>query len=400
MNPVETFISRFQASLTDSSFRKLTLGKFRGQHANLKHLYFRLVTIREKPKLSLTYRYQAQDITKNYEIGEGTELLRDLIGKESLSATLLTATERNQLLFNRRGKPRLTISPQSRSKPENRHDRMKPRALRDERFLEALGVLDSRGRPLRQMGDKYRQIHQFVEIIAPLLRDLPRERPLRVIDMGAGKGYLTFALHAFLQEQGIAPETTGVERRSELVELCNRVAQECGYAGLHFRTAEIADVDFRGVDILVALHACDTGTDEAIFQGIFGGAQWILVAPCCHKEVRPQIRAPVGMKPLFQYGIQVDHLAEAVTDTLRALYLEACGYATRIQEFIAVEHTMKNLLLIARKSPQDVNRETLWKRAEDFQAFFGIKRQRLAELLLARLDHGAAVPQPNVIGKK
>lgn len=390
MSPVETFVKRFQASLKENTFRKLTLGKFRGEFANIEHVYARLISIKEEPKLSFTYRYPTQDVTKNYSIDEGTKLLRSWIGKECLSATLLMATERQQLLFNRRGKPRLTTALESRPECEPSHDRKKARVLRDERFLQGLGILDSRGKPRQQMGDKYRQIHQFVEIIAPILRDLPKERPVRVIDMGAGKGYLTFALHAFFREQGIALETTGVERRKELVEFCNHVAQECGHDGLRFRTGEIADIDPQGVDILVALHACDTGTDEAIFHGIQADARWILVAPCCHKEVRPQIRAPAEMEPLFQYGIQIDRMAEAVTDTLRTMYLEACGYAARIQEFIAVEHTMKNLLIIAQKLPQAVDREALWRRAADFQALFGIKHQRLAELLRA-CSHAAPV---------
>jgi hypothetical protein len=326
-------------------------------------------------------------------------LLRDWIGKTSLSATLLAATERQQLIFNRRGKPRLTTSLENRSKLEPCHDRTKARTLRDERFLQALGILDSRGQPRRQMGDKHRQIHQFVEIVAPILQDLPRDRPVRIVDMGAGKGYLTFALHAFLHEQGIAAETTGIERRKDLVEICNRVAQECGYAGLYFRTGEITDIHVQGMDILVALHACDTATDEAIFRGVSGGARWIFVAPCCHKEIRPQIRAPVGLNPLFQYGIQVDRLAEAVTDTLRAMYLEACGYAARIQEFIAVEHTTKNLLIIARKLSQNPDLEASWKRAADFQTLFGVRHQRLAELLLARsrceARHGVPISSPS-----
>ena len=398
MSPIETFLGRFQASLTENSFRKLTLGKFRKEEQSLQHVYVRLVSVKGESKLSFNYRYPTRDVTKNYSIAEGTNLLRDWIGKTSLSATLLTATERQQLIFNRRGKPRLTTSLDNRSKPEHRHDRAKPRVLRDERFLQALGILDPRGQPRRQMGDKYRQIHQFVELVAPTLQDLPSGRPVRVVDMGAGKGYLTFALHAFLRDRGIFAETTGIERRKDLVETCNRVARECGYSGLYFRSAEIADIDLQGVDILVALHACDTGTDEAIFRGVQRGARWIFVAPCCHKEVRPQIRAPAGLNPLFQYGIQVDRLAETVTDTLRALYLEACGYAARVQEFIPVEHTTKNLLIIARKSPQKTDPEILWKRAADFQALFGIQHQRLAELLLARslsdAEHSAPISVP------
>jgi hypothetical protein len=136
-------------------------------------------------------------------------------------------------------------------------------------------------------------------------------------------------------------------------------------------------------DLLVALHACDTATDEAIFRGIQAGCRWIVVSPCCQHELRPQLQSPSGLEPLFRYGIQLDRMTEAVTDALRCLYLEAYGYATRLQEFVDPEHTARNLLMIATRSSKNENRETLLQQAKKFQTRFGVKKQRLAELLLA-----------------
>jgi hypothetical protein len=137
------------------------------------------------------------------------------------------------------------------------------------------------------------------------------------------------------------------------------------------------------VDLLVALHACDTATDEAIFRGIQAGCRWIVVSPCCQHELRPQLQSPSRMQPLFRYGIQIDRMTEAVTDALRCLYLEAYGYSTRLQEFVDPEHTARNLLMIATKSTRNPDRPELLRRAKEFQEQFGVKKQRLAELLNA-----------------
>jgi len=136
--------------------------------------------------------------------------------------------------------------------------------------------------------------------------------------------------------------------------------------------------------VVIALHACDTATDDAIFRGISAKAQLIFLAPCCHKELRPQLRPPEEVAPLFRHGIQAERMAEVITDTLRCMYLEACGYSTTIQEFIALEHTKKNLLLSAAKRVEPFDRDLLFRKASAFQTRFGITHQRLADLLMER----------------
>ncbi len=388
VNAVNQFLEEIEESIVSGNFKKLTLGKLRGELSEAEHVYVRLVQLNDGQRLSLVHRYPTNDVTKNYPVPDALRLIRSWLNEACLAASLFTANQRFQLLFNRRGKPRLhrsaeRLSDDRRSVPPLDHDRSKKRLLQDERFLEPLGILDAQGKPRAQAGDKYRQVHQFVENVAPLVQTLPAGFRVRIVDMGCGKGYLTFALHRYLQERGLDVQTTGIERRATLTDDANAIAQDLQYTGIEFRPGEISSAPLTEVDLLVALHACDTATDEAIFRGIQADCRWIVVSPCCQHELRPQLQSPSGMEPLFRYGIQLDRMTEAVTDALRCLYLEAYGYTTRLQEFVDPEHTARNLLMIATKSARSSDRQELLQRTKRFQEQFGIKKQRLAELLEA-----------------
>jgi hypothetical protein len=388
VNAVSQFLESVEHSIAAGDFRKLTLGKLRGELSNSEHIYVRLVQLKEGHRLAFVYRDPTSDTTKNYPVPDGLALIRSWLGETCLAASLFTSNRRFQLLFNRRGKPRLHRSTEAvsdRAEPVRPldHDRSKKRLLQDERFLEFLGILDPQGRPRAQAGDKYRQVHQFVENVAPLLQSLRPGHRLRIVDMACGKGYLTFALHRYLQERKLDVQTTGIERRAALTRDANAIVQDLQYTGIEFQSGEISNVVLEEVDLLIALHACDTATDEAIFRGIQAGCRWIVVSPCCQHELRPQLQSPSGLEPLFRYGIQLDRMTEAVTDALRCLYLEAYGYITRLQEFVDPEHTARNLLMIATKAVRNPDRPELLERAKAFQEQFGIKTQRLAELLNA-----------------
>jgi SAM-dependent methyltransferase len=389
VNPIELFLANFEANLANENFRKLTLGKLRDHLYGVEHIYIRVVTLKDGKRLNFVHRYPDRDLTYNYQLAEGVAFVRAWLGTASFAATLLTIDQRHQLLFNRRGDPRLSTGSAEPAKADYKHDREKSRLLQDETFLQQLGVLDPSGNPITRMHDKYRQIHHFVHLLAPSLRTLPIRKELTILDMGSGKGYLTFALYAFLKQEGFKARVIGVERRPALVDLCNRLAVQCKFAELRFEVGEISDVPLENVDVVIALHACDTATDDAIYRGITAKAQLIFLAPCCHQEVRPQLTAPADISPLFKHGIQAERMAESITDALRCLYLEASGYSTTVQEFIALEHTKKNLLLSAAKKPNPVDRNNLFQKASDFQAHFGITHQRLADLLRAS-PHSAA----------
>jgi SAM-dependent methyltransferase len=396
VNPVEVFLANFEASLTNQSFRKLTLGKLQERLDGAEHIYVRAVTLKDGIRLNFVHRYPDRDLSQNYLLPDGISRVRDWLGKSSLAATLFTVNQRQQLLFNRRGNPRLSTYPAEPVEPRLQHDRKKSRLLQDETFLRHLGVLNPAGNPTTRMSDKYRQIHHFIELLAPALRSLPTGRQLRVVDMGSGKGYLTFAVYAFLKQEGYSAEVLGIERRHALVDLCNRVAAQCAFGTLRFEIGEISGIRLDGADVVVALHACDTATDDAIYRGIASKARLIFLAPCCHKELRPQLMPPDIIAPLFRHGIQAERMAEGITDALRCMYLEASGYSTTIQEFIALEHTKKNLLISAAKNPKTVDHDMLFRKASDFQALFEIAHQRLADLLSLEISQARSLAPAKV----
>ena len=388
MDPIEQLVAEIRSSIADQSFQRLTLGKLRDELSGVEHVYARVVDLKSGPQLSFVYRYPNEDVTKNYPVPDGIATIANWLGSVCQAATLFTTKGRQQLVFSRRGKPKLFCQEASSPPVERAHDRQKVRSLNDERALELLGVIDSAGRPRPTMGDKHRQIHHFVEALAPILKSTKPGETLHAVDMACGKGYLTFAFHQFLKENGLRPITLGIERRGSLVDQANEIARQLADDSIRFIQGEIEDVDAKPIDILVALHACDTATDDAIFRGIQEECRWIVVSPCCQHELRPQLKAPAGLEPLFRYGIQADRMTETITDTLRCLYLEAWGYQSRIQEFVDPEHTAKNLLIVASKTKKAGCSRDLVEQAVEFQRRFGIETQRLGTLLATKsVDH-------------
>ena len=259
------------------------------------NLFVRPVALKSGPRLAFVWRHATRDVTKNHGGAEALRLLVPLIGSDFQDAHLFTTTQSAQLQTGP-GKSALRLSVAANAPaPPPGNDRRKARAIRpDAPWLAALGVTDANGRPVAAMADKFRQIERFAELLGHLLREapLPKDGRLRVFDMGCGKAYLTFATSELLGERG---DVCGVEERADLVELCRRVAVEQGFGGrLSFRQGSIADTDVGSADILIALHACDTATDDALAKGVAAGAALLVVAPCCQKEIRPQLVPPAG----------------------------------------------------------------------------------------------------------
>jgi hypothetical protein len=377
------FMTQLATSLHDGSFVKLTLGKARGADDSLRNLLVRPILLRGTPHLSLVWRHETQDITKNHPVGEGLALLGKLVGTDFHSAHLFTTARMAQLEFNKKGEPRLTYGPAEETKPDTAHDRTKQRLLtpQSQPWLHALGVTTATGAVREGMADKHRQIHKFVEILSHLTADtnLPAHRPIEIADMGCGKGYLTFATHDYFNLILNRPANVhGVEARPELVEKCNQVAHDAGCTRLSFQAGTIASAVFPALDVLIALHACDTATDDAIAKGVQAGAALLVVAPCCQKELRAQLQAPPVLAPALQHGIFQERQAEFATDALRALLLEWAGYDTKVFEFISTEHTAKNLMIAATKRADGARTEEAALKVRALAAFYGIKHQALA----------------------
>ncbi len=382
----EDFLAQLGASIRDGSFVKLTLGKPRGSDATLHNLLVRPVTLRDGPRLSFVWRHERQDITKNHAPEDAITELAALIGADFHSAHLFTTARMAQLEFNKKGEPRLTYGPAAAEKADGEHDRAKQRLLTAESqpWLEKLGVTTAAGTVRESMADKHRQIHKFVEILSHLAPEaaLPTHRPLEISDMGCGKGYLTFATHDYFNLVASRPaHVRGVEARPELVTACNRIARETGRERLDFVQGTIESAKLPALDVLIALHACDTATDDALAQGVQAGAALLVVSPCCQKELRPQLTAAPVLAPALRHGIFQERHAEFATDALRALLLEWAGYDTKVFEFISTEHTARNLMIAATKRTGAARTEEAARKIRDFAAFYGIKSQALARHL-------------------
>ncbi len=381
----EKFAALLRDAILGGTLVKLTLGKPSGGDPTLENLFVRPVVLKSGPSLAFVWRHATRDVTKNHGAAEALRILEPMIGREFLDAHLFTTTQGAQLETGS-GNPRLRVRPVDRapSAPAG-NDRVKRRAIAaDSPWLRALGVTGGHGRPVAAMADKFRQIEKFAEILGHLLAEapLPADRRIRAFDMGCGKGYLTFAASELLGERA---DVVGVELRGDLVDLCNGVASSQGFAPrLSFRKGSIADTSVEGADILIALHACDTATDDALAKAVGANAALVVVAPCCQKEVRPQLVAPPVLAPALRHGIFEERQAEFATDALRALLLEWAGYRTRVIEFITTEHTAKNLMITAVRArpPGD---PAAADRVREFAAFYGIRRQSLASQLGLRL---------------
>jgi SAM-dependent methyltransferase len=384
----DRFFDLLRTAVRDGSLVKLTLGKHRGADASLQNVFVRPVTLKAGPQLAFVYRHATRDVTKNFPIESAVADLERLIGRDFLDAHLFTTGQVAQLETQANGAARVRVKASpvlaaAAAPAASAHNAPKNYLLAaDAPWLRALGVTNERGQPREGMADKFRQIQKFAELLSHLLEEaaLPADRALRVIDMGAGKGYLTFAIAALLGERA---EVRGIEARRELVDLCNRVARETGLAPrLSFTAGTIAELPREKFDVLIALHACDTATDDALAHGIAAEAPLLVVAPCCQKELRPQLTAPAVLAGALRHGIFQERQAEFVTDALRAQLLEWAGYRTKVFEFISTEHTAKNLMIAAIKTqPPGARLDEAAKRAREFASFYGIREQALARQL-------------------
>lgn len=348
----------------------------------------RPVELKEGRKVSLVECFQTREVTKNYPVQEAVRVLAEAFAKGFLRAHLFATT--GDFQFRRESSGKVSVRsarPSFTQAPDFSHDKrnVAQDSLARAPFLQRLGVTNVDGLPRPGMAGKLRQVQRFVEILGHLLEDVGWDpsRSVRVADMGAGKGYLTFALaHAF-RERGWKTEVIGVELRSELVENANMAALDLGFSEVQFVAGSIGQWQPPGaLDILVALHACNTATDEALFLGLQSGAELLVTSPCCHQEIRPQMRIGAPLLPIAGHGILEERQAEIITDALRAHLLEIKGYHARVFEFVEPEHSGKNLMLagVRRKSggrPVEVLREEMgavWKA-------FGLQKQCLAGLL-------------------
>jgi hypothetical protein len=381
---IERFIAEFTKALREETFVKMTLGNYKGADAHLQKLLIRLVETRKGARLFFLYRYDMRDTAKNHDFAEGVKIVGAALGKDFFSGHLFTVENDFQLDIGKKGKSRLNVAkPTFKAKPALEHNREKRIQINPNSFyLKALGITTDRGEIRDKQHDKWKQINKFVETLGSLFDKsaLAEKKELNIVDMGAGKGYLTFATYDYFKNiRGIDAKVTGVDTKQELVGLCNDIAKASEFENLKFVHGYIGDFELKDVDILIALHACNTATDDAIFQGIKAEADLIVLAPCCHQEIRPQIKPPEMLKNVLKHGIMLEREAESITDGLRALLLEKSGYSTKLFEFISMEHTPKNNMIVGTRTNKKV--KNIDEQIQSIKSFYGIKEQKLENLL-------------------
>jgi SAM-dependent methyltransferase len=385
----QAFFDTLKNSLFEQRWIKLSLGNYKGVDSQLKQVFVKPVAVKQEPVLAFTLRYQTKDIHRNFDYTAGLSQVFEMLASDFQIATLFTPTHEYIFEVLKNGTSRLrekaVISSASNTLT---HDRVKNRMVpQTALFLQKLGLSSIQGEIFKQAQDKYRQIDKYIEIVSSLIADLPDKRCGKVLDMGSGKGYLTFALYDYLQRTQGSAEVIGVEYRQDMVDLCNRYAQELTFENLHFEKGTIDSYQTDNIDLLIALHACDTATDDAIAKGIKANARLIVVAPCCHKQVRREIekhKVHNELDFITKHGIFLERQAEMVTDGLRTLVMEYFGYKTKAFQFVSDVHTPKNVMVVGIKSKTKTAKEqkVILAKIAEVKAFFGIRYQQLEQQLI------------------
>ena len=413
---MQNFINKLQSSLKEGSFVKLTLSKpvgtrliasVQGQSIEeLRNVYVKPIILKNEKMYSFTYRYERRDETKNYDAEQTLEMITELLSGIFLNASLFTLTEDVTLLVSKKGKATVMCKAVKEQREQNvQHDKVKNRLINtDNPWWFKLGLTTREGKVTADMQHKFKQICKYVEIVDGVMKNVKFDGKIRIADMGAGKGYLTFALYEYLTQRckyDIMME--GVEIRPDLVVKINEIIKESNLKDFRFVESSIDCYQLSAIscqstdngqqsesivsvnsqlDVLIALHACNTATDDAIIKGIKSGAKLIICAPCCHKQIRQEMEKSKIVDPITRYGIFLERQAVMITDAIRALIMEYYGYKTHVMEFIEMEHTPKNILLVGRKSDAPVDKEAILKQIEDLKKQYGIEKHYLEKVFL------------------
>lgn len=347
--------------LDENTFVRATFsGQQRGEALPWRRLVIRPVMLKSGRHLQFSYFDDKKDITKNYAGDEQREQLEKALALPFSSFVVQSTDGDMQVQISKKGKVSIHRSqPQQPRAIDLAHDHEKASIIPADAaapYLQAVGIMTHDGKIKVGMHSKYRQINDFLRMVAETgVLEAFDHTPIRVLDAGCGSAYLTFALYHYLTAAlGLDVETVGVDIKADLMEKHLETVKRLGWTGLHFQASSIIDYQpAEPPDMVVALHACDTATDEAIAQGIRWGSKLIVCAPCCQHNLQEQLRAtptPQPFAPVLRYGILNERLGDLLTDSFRALFLRMMGYRTDVIQFVSEEHTPKNVMIRAVKT--------------------------------------------------
>lgn len=344
---------------TNSLVRVVLSGRRRNMQTAHERIDLRPVLIKDSIAIQVSHNDGRQMTTKNYEVGQApfSELMRsgyaNILLEQTHQSISVRITKKGEALIHRESTER---------EQELSHDRSKSRLLDpSDPYLIAIGISDAQGNLKASKSDKYKQVEEFLRLLTPTLTSaikaghiaLPTvAKPLTIVDLGCGHAYLTFAAHQYLRSKGMPVKVIGIDVRTSARDRNNEIAKQLGISStIEFRAEEIADTTLTSADIAIALHACDTATDDAIAWAINSDAKLALIAPCCHHDIQAQMNEiPQPWSIITRNGIMKERLGDLLTDGLRMQLMKLCGYRVEAIEFIGGEHTPRNLMIRAVKT--------------------------------------------------
>jgi SAM-dependent methyltransferase len=367
--------------------RAVLSGRRRNMQTEYERIDIKPVLIKEEIKWQIISSDGKKDITKNVEIDFN---FTQLFSSGYANLVVDTQTESYQVRISKKDEALVSVSKVKLSRDLS-HDRQKQRMLLESnQVFKALDMSDLLGQIKPSKMDKYKQVDEFLRLISQTLdSDLLKQDEISVVDLGCGHAYLTFAVGEFLKDKYKKVSILGVDERDESKEHNEKVAQKLKVEA-KFIAAKISDTPNQVVDIAIALHACDTATDDAIYWAVKNNAQVIMAAPCCMHELQTQIKeAPEPWALLTKNGLVKERLVDLMTDSLRAQILKLLGYRVDIVEFIGGEHTARNILIRAVKTNQscpEIDKDRYQQMLSQWQI-----KPYLAKLLASELKASAGI---------
>lgn len=381
-------IDLFIDSFSKKQFFQLSFTKPSSSNIELLQLTIKPVLIKQKLVLSFNKQIKNQAFVKNLEIKSAVSEIENLLNAGSFEVIRLITYEKTHVWTFKKKWLYQKHNSNITETPIFQHNKVKNSIMqaKDMPYLQKLGISDGEGNVFKKSQDKYKQIINYINTINPFFEIFNKHQNITLYDMGSGKGYLTFALYDYLKHKCNFPiQMIGVECRQELVTLCNQISDQVGFNGLSFLEGDIDSLNEINANIIIALHACNTATDDAIITGLKANADLIVVAPCCHQQLRQactkeNLKEPI--KSILQYGTFAERQFEMLTDGIRALVLNYFGYETKVLEFVSDAHTPKNVLIIATKKKNvPVKKNEIIQKIFDILEIYSIKYHYLVSKL-------------------
>lgn len=339
-----------------------------------KKITVRPISIKNENVIQFEKFTDKQAFHENYTYAEAADEIVNLIIHQYRNINIFTEDADYQLMVSKKGSIKVIEKEPTKQQKIEDHNKKKQYIINENEpcdFLIQLGVMNKSGQVYTKKYDKFKQINKFLEIVDDSLKGQKLEDDFMIIDFGCGKAYLTFALYYYFYFiRKIKVKIIGLDLKDEVIEFCNETAKKLEYENLDFIYGDIRDFEYKSnVDMIVTLHACDTATDAALVKAIRWNTDIILSVPCCQHEFYNKIDN-LALEPMLKHGLIKERVSSLVTDSLRSLFLETKGYKVQLMEFIAMEHTPKNILIRAVKTNKN-NLKTS-KEYEDFKTFWNL----------------------------